>query len=283
MKSRTWKKLAIALLLVVSCVVLMSVGTAANAPVFKGFAGKVIGTTQGDLHMVMVEAADGTRMEFIITAETYIDEGASLLNDSAVIIFYDQNRKAGKSTNPKYNAAAVVKRGEKVLPMADFLKNGRINGRINREPHPKTPARIVISSIDVDSKITAMGLDSNGAMAMPQGPRGISWYNKSAYPGYSGNAIIAGHNEWNNTPGTFVDLHKLTVGDTVEIYYYDGTKGIFEVISRDVYLLKDAPFSIMAPYGPPRTTLITCAGSKLKAGGYDSRLIVILKAVELPD
>ena len=152
----------------------------------------------------------------------------------------------------------------------------------NTTPNPKTPVRIVIPAINLDSRITAMGVDSTGALAVPSGPHGISWYRRSAYPGYRTNAIMAGHNVWNNTPGTFADLHKLSISDSAEIHYYDKTVGTFEVQSNTTYLLEDIPDSIMSFSGTTRTTLITCAG-KRTSSGFDSRLIVILQAVELPD
>jgi len=155
-------------------------------------------------------------------------------------------------------------------------------GMSNSEHQPKTPVRIVIPTLNLDAKISAMGTDSSGAFDVPRGPYGVSWYNKSAFPGYPGNAILAGHNYWNDTPGTFVNLHQLDTGDIAVIYYHDQTKKLFEVISKSVFLIEDEPDSVMALTGETRTTLITCAGSRLSTGGFDSCLAVILQAVTIP-
>ena len=150
-------------------------------------------------------------------------------------------------------------------------------------PNPKRPVRIVIPAIGLDSSITAMGRDATGVMAVPKGPYGISWYNISACPGYPTNSIMAAHNTWNGTPGTFAKLHLVQPGAMVDIYYYDKTKGRFKAVSSTTYPLDSIPISVMSRTGGwTRTTLITCAGTK-GAGGFDSRHVVVLQAVELPD
>jgi hypothetical protein len=151
---------------------------------------------------------------------------------------------------------------------------------------PKTPVRLVIPSLGINSSITAMGRDANGVMGVPRGAHGISWFNISAFPGYRTdrivNAIFAGHNVWNSVPGTFANLHTITIGATVHIHYHDRTVGQFQVISSDCYPLDGVPISVMSRVGGSvRTTLITCSGERTPAG-FNRRHVVILEAVSLP-
>jgi len=131
-----------------------------------------------------------------------------------------------------------------------------------------------------------MGRDATGAMGVPRGAHGISWFNISAFPGYRTdrivNAILAGHNVWNNVPGTFANLHTIAIGATVSIHYFDRTIGHFRVISSESYPVDNVPIWIMSRVGGSlRTTLVTCAGERTPAG-FNRRHIVILEAVELP-
>jgi len=151
---------------------------------------------------------------------------------------------------------------------------------------PKTPVRLVIPSLGINSSITAMGRDATGAMGVPRGAHGISWFNISAYPGYRidrvVNAILAGHNVWNGVPGTFANLHTIDIGATVFIHYHDRTVGRFQVISSDCYPLDDIPITVMSRIGGRvRTTLVTCSGERTPAG-FNRRHVVVLEAVELP-
>jgi hypothetical protein len=145
---------------------------------------------------------------------------------------------------------------------------------------PLLPVRIRIDSLPVDAPVVGLGVTAGGDMDMTKEPYGVSWYNKGASPGWPGNALLAGHNYWNGTPGTFVYLSYLPVGDKVWFDYEDGSRGEFYVCSNDTYELEDVPVSVMAQGdGDTRTTLISCNGENIPGFGYTQRTIVILRAL----
>ena len=152
------------------------------------------------------------------------------------------------------------------------------------------PVRIKIEKINIDEKVDPVGM-VNGAMATPPGALGVSWYKdaggKYPSPGWSGNALLTAHNYFNLVPGTFVDLYKLVVGDSVEFTYADGSKGIFVVKSTKIYGENDkdgfANDRIMTNDEETRTTLITCHGDRKDGGGYPQRFVAVLGAVKHVD
>ena len=150
------------------------------------------------------------------------------------------------------------------------------------------PVRLVISKIGIDEKIEAVGKDENDDMEGPPGPIGISWFQSDdgtfPSPGWTGNALITGHNYFNLVAGTFVDLHKLEIGDTAEFTYEDGSKGLFVVRGRKIYDETDTTSfkadKVMSSSGETRTTIITCHGERKQGGGYPQRVVLVFEAVE---
>jgi len=146
---------------------------------------------------------------------------------------------------------------------------------------PQTPVKIRIGKINVEAAIIPVTTDKQGNMATTREPFGVTWYKNGASPGWPGNAILAGHNIYNGTPGSFASLHTLAPDDEVGIEYADGSTGKFLVKSIETYLLKDIPLSTMALTGDTRVTIITCAGQNVPAlGGFSHRVIVLLDPIE---
>jgi sortase (surface protein transpeptidase) len=146
----------------------------------------------------------------------------------------------------------------------------------------KRPVRLQIEFLEVDAAVVDVGVTAGGDMDTTKEPYGIAWYEKGSAPGWSGNALMAGHNYWNGVPGSFVYLSYLPVGEKVLIEYEDGSTGEFSVISNATYELEDIPASVMVPKdGNTRTTLISCNGKNIPGFGYTQRTIVLLKALAL--
>ena len=143
------------------------------------------------------------------------------------------------------------------------------------------PVSLTIPFLEIDAPIVGVGITAEGNMDTTQEPYGIAWYQKGASPGGSGNALLAGHNYWNGTSGSFVKLAYLPIGESMQITYEDGSVGYFLVISNETYELDEIPDSVMTLKGETRTTLISCNGKRLSGGGYSQRTIVLAKAVEL--
>lgn len=180
-----------------------------------------------------------------------------------------QALKAHYTSVRQRQLAAIVKRTETVTPLPVHSRQTQI-----------APVEIAIPSLDVSAPIEPVGLDRMGQMATIPNPNIIAWYAYGATPGTPGNAILAGHRDWNGTLGTFWQLGSLTPKDKVEIRFANGAHEVFQVVSDHTYLASQVPPQVMSSTGAPRTTLITCAGDFVRSeGGYQSRAVVVLKKV----
>ncbi len=74
---------------------------------FAPFTGKVIGITQGDKQMAMVEATDGTRMQFVITADTYKLADVKISQGSELQFIYDLSKVDTSGGTPKADAVVA--------------------------------------------------------------------------------------------------------------------------------------------------------------------------------
>ena len=142
------------------------------------------------------------------------------------------------------------------------------------------PVSISIPRLGVHAPVKPVGLDLAGRMATIPNPHVIAWYAQGAAPGAPGNAILAGHRDWNGVLGTFWSLESLAIGSHVKIHLSNGSDEVFQVTSNHAYPANAVPSSVMSLTGPTRTTLITCVGDFVRsAGGYQSRVVVILQKV----
>ena len=165
--------------------------------------------------------------------------------------------------------ASRVKQTETVTPLP-----------VKTHKNQTVPVEIAIPSLDVSAPIQPVGLDSAGRMATIPNAKVVAWYSYGATPGAPGNAILAGHRDWNGTLGTFWQLGSLKPKDKVEIRFSNGTQRVFQVVSDHTYLASQVPSQVMSRTGVTRTTLITCAGDFVRSkGGYQSRAVAILKEV----
>lgn len=149
------------------------------------------------------------------------------------------------------------------------------------EKNMEVPTSIVIPRLRVQAPIQPVGQDRKGRMATIPDPKTVAWYAFGSAPGMPGNAILAGHRDWNGVLGTFWGIENLHSGDSVSIQFSNGKRSVFKVVSDQTYLLQDVPSSVMTAAGPTRTTLITCVGDFIRSqGGYQSRVVVILQKVK---
>jgi outer membrane biosynthesis protein TonB len=125
------------------------------------------------------------------------------------------------------------------------------------------PSRVDIPAINAHSTLVPLGLDKNGALAVPPlsqiGQAG--WYAGGPAPGEKGAAIIVGHVDSKAGPGVFHDLSKLKKGDTVQVKLTDGATADFSVES--VQSFPKDKFPTKQVYGAvsyPALRLITCGG-----------------------
>jgi len=138
-------------------------------------------------------------------------------------------------------------------------------------PDLSPPTQIQIPSIGVKAGITKVGKvkDEFGRdrIGAPTNGTDTAWFDGSARPGDSGNAVLDGHVNWYGLiPGTTADavftrLYQLKQGDQILILTQGGKQLTFLVdnvnpFNEDFH----APTGLLSRDGPPRLTLITCWG-----------------------
>jgi LPXTG-site transpeptidase (sortase) family protein len=130
------------------------------------------------------------------------------------------------------------------------------------EPLVLPPVRIRIPVLNVEAPVKEVGLDAHGDLIVPTDADTVVWFGASAPPGLAGNAIMAGHTDWNGKLGTFFRLKDLDKGATVEVQASDGAKRTFSVTEKQLYPVDNAPVEfIFAATPKPVLTMITCGGS----------------------
>jgi hypothetical protein len=144
-----------------------------------------------------------------------------------------------------------------------------------------TPIRIEIPFLEIDATVEPVSVDSEGRMATPDTAENVAWYQYGPAPGFEGNALLDGHNNWGRRTAVFSQLPTLPLDESVVIYYEDGSWGTFKVVSNNSYPLDNVPTPVMSFEGPTRTTVISCTGTyRASLGTHDQRCVVILKQIE---
>jgi len=124
------------------------------------------------------------------------------------------------------------------------------------------PVAVSIPRIDVRSNLVRLGLDSEGALEVPQDPARAGWFSRGPAPGALGPAVIAGHVTWNGDPAVFHKLGSLRRGDRVTVSRKDGKTAVFAV--DRVARFSKSRFPSRAVYGAidhAGLRLITCGGT----------------------
>lgn len=114
-----------------------------------------------------------------------------------------------------------------------------------------TPNRIVINKLNVDLPVVTSKI-KNGKWEVTD--KGVSYLESSVIPGQLGNSIMYGHN-WTNILGNLINIK---TGETVEVYFENGTKK--EFIVSLIQEVKPNDISILNNSKDTRITLYTCSG-----------------------
>jgi len=143
---------------------------------------------------------------------------------------------------------------------------------------PSPPIRIRIPSIDVRAPVHAVGLASDGTIAVPalHLHNEAAWYERGPTPGQFGPAIIVGHADTRTGPSVFHDLSRLRPGATIEVTRRDRRVAVFKVNSIERFAKTGLPPDrVYGDYSRPSLRLITCGGRWLGTGiGYEDNLVV---------
>lgn len=151
----------------------------------------------------------------------------------------------------------------------------RNNKKANLPSGP--PQRVRIPSMEVDTYIEIVGLDSQGRMDVPKNADNVAWYQLGAKPGEDGNAVIAGHlDKVSGAPAVFYNLSSMKPGENIIIEYENGEEYAFKVTNIESYEYDQVPLDyVFGNSSKKRLNLITCEGSfDNSAKNYSHRIVV---------
>lgn len=123
------------------------------------------------------------------------------------------------------------------------------------------PARLLIPSIGVSTRLETLGLLPDGRLAPPRDFHNAGWWRGGPRPGQPGPAVIAGHVDSRTGPAVFAQLVRLRRGDSIVVVDSAGRRVRFAVRAVEEHP-KDA-FPTQRVYGHSRRAvlrLITCSG-----------------------
>jgi len=129
------------------------------------------------------------------------------------------------------------------------------------EPQSTTPVRLVLPSLGIDAPVAALALAEDGTMPAPARADLVAWYSFSAPAGGDGNAVLAGHRDWQGRRGVFYTLGQLQPEDDIWLQDAAGVWHRYTVVWSARYPDDAAPLAaLVGPTERPTLTLITCGG-----------------------
>ena len=212
--------------------------------------------------------------------------GAVLLSIGLIGFFNEGEEPALQESVSDINPISI--RDVENLPVAIPYYNPRQTVvELEPEPQPALPVRIVIESIGVDSPVVEMGMDEQRIPYVPLNGQDVAWYNFSSLPGEGGNAVLAGHINWQQAPAVFSDLDDLQLGETIRLISEDGREYTYQVFAN-FFLTYENPYALqlMTPTLWDTVTLFTCGGTWIPdpnerfGGSYTNRTVVRARLVE---
>ena len=146
------------------------------------------------------------------------------------------------------------------------------------------PLRVLMGSIGLDAETIPIGLDANGALAVPRRADVTGWWSGGFVPGETGPTVIVGHYDSKVAPGVFSRLQKAKIGGFIIVEQSDGSKYLYRVV--EVEKPKKSVFPTDRVYGPTAAStlrLVTCGGEfDRSTGHYVDNLIVYADLVPQP-
>ncbi len=141
-----------------------------------------------------------------------------------------------------------------------------------------TPARLIVTSVDLDALLDATGVRDDGLMEIPDDGARAAWYRYGPNAGSgSGSVVLAGHVDTDEGLGAMAALREVSVGAEVEVEMSDGSVLTYEVRGRETIAKNELPSDeIFARTGPERLTLITCGGPwRAAESSYRDNVVVV--------
>jgi LPXTG-site transpeptidase (sortase) family protein len=145
------------------------------------------------------------------------------------------------------------------------------------------PIRLIIPSIDVDTKVQRVGIAKSGNMSPPNNFTDVGWYKYGTVPGYKGSAVMAGHvDNALALAGVFKHLDEVEKGDEVQVRTEGGKTLRFVVVSVNTYNYRNVPTEVIFNQNDKaRLRLITCGGKWVQSDkSYDTRVVVTAELIQ---
>jgi LPXTG-site transpeptidase (sortase) family protein len=138
------------------------------------------------------------------------------------------------------------------------------------------PVRLVAEAAGIDGWVYPFALNRDGTMPVPSTGTAVAWYTFSAEAGMAGNAVLAGHRDWQGRRGVFYTLTRLREGDEIWLQSHTSTWYQYRVTWTRSVPDDDAPLDdLLGDTFGPTLTLITCSGQFAGASrGYLDRQVV---------
>jgi hypothetical protein len=142
---------------------------------------------------------------------------------------------------------------------------------------PSAPPVKISFAPRVNTRVVPVGVNSSGAVAVPDDVNTVGWYRWSAKPGArQGSVVLVGHvDSALQGAGAFFRLHTLGAGDRISVTTNVG-EYTYRVVSREDFPKATAPLDeLFSTAGAPRLELITCGGPfDPTTGSYRDNVVV---------
>lgn len=124
------------------------------------------------------------------------------------------------------------------------------------------PTRIQISALEIDAQVITLDMGPDMILPIPDNGRVVAWYSYGARLGEGGNAVLAGHVDWNHELAVFWRLREARPGQTVTLYGVAGQAYDYKIEwVRDYPEAAAEGIAELRPGGEATTiTLVTCTG-----------------------
>lgn len=126
------------------------------------------------------------------------------------------------------------------------------------------PVSVSIPKLGVTDEVVPVGLAADGEMEVPEVDE-TGWYEHSPMPGMVGPSVLAGHVNWDGTPGALGRIGELAPGDQVTVTDSTGTQRTFAVygvveIPKADYKARTVPL-VFGHRTTADLELVTCSGT----------------------
>jgi LPXTG-site transpeptidase (sortase) family protein len=139
------------------------------------------------------------------------------------------------------------------------------------------PVQIKIPDLGIDASIVHMDMGADNILPVPTSGQDVAWYSYGARLGEEGNAILAGHIDWNRERGVFWTLRDAQPGQTITLVSSAGRVYEYQVDWAKTFKEEspDGLETLRSRVGGTTITLVTCTGRyDLQSQSYLDRHIV---------